>query len=417
MKRPNRTLPMLAALAFGAFSGGLLLNPLPSQAAPLITVAGQAAAAQQQSSAKGQLTTPPADEVSQGGQRTISAQEAFNLVSQEAEKGQAQAMHVLGTFYDQGLGVAKNHSKALEWYLKASDANFPAGAYAVGLAYEVGRGVPASRESAITYFQKAADLKVTEASYKLASLSMAGVPPKADDKKALDYLKAAGVTGAKAQEALGNFYENGVGLAPNYTQAFNWYKKAADAGLAEALFRVGTCYELGLGTAADGPKAIASFETAAKKKMANASYKLAGLYMSDSVVKADPKKAMEYMHAAVRDGHAAAANELGVIYLQGLLGQAVDTDKALEMFTKSADLGNTEGMKNIAVLYKNGLGRKADPGKALQWYLIAQRAGYQAEGIQSLIDELKKSMKADQIKQSESDAEKWITAFISKNQR
>lgn len=406
---------MSAALALGLFSGGLLLNAGPSQATPLF-IAGQAAAAQQQPSATGQLS-PPADAVSQGGQRTVSAQEAFVLVSQEAAKGQAQAMHVLGSFYDQGLGVPKNHSKALEWYLKAADANFPAGVYQVGLAYEVGRGVAANQETAVTYFQKAAVLKVAEASYKLASLAMAGTPPKADDKKAFEYLKAAGVAGAKAQEALGNFYENGVGLAPNYTQAFNWYKKAADAGLAEALFRVGSCYEIGLGTPVNGPKAIASFEAAAKDKMAAASYKLAGLYMSGALVKADPPKAMQYMHAAVRDGHSAAANELGVVYLQGLLDQTVNTDKALEMFTKSADLGNTEAMKNVAVIYKSGLGRKADSGKALQWYLIAQKAGYQAEGIQGLVDELKKTMKPGQITQAETDAEAWIAAFIAKNQQ
>jgi len=183
------------------------------------------------------------------------------------------------------------------------------------------------------------------------------------------------------------------------------------------MFRLGTCYELGLGVPVDGRQAVVSFEKAAKKKMASASYKLAGLYMAGVLVKGDPSKAMEYMHSAANDGHAAAANEMGVIYLQGLLEQPVDTDKALEMFIKSADMGDTEAMKNIAVIYRSGLGRKADAGKALQWYIIAQKAGYQAEGTQILIDDLKKTMKADQIKNSEDEAEKWITAFTAKNQR
>lgn len=415
IKKPNRTYLRLAALAFGVFFCNLPLSLVQAQTASPVA-AGQDVIAQQQPAAQGRLNIP-ADTVSQGGQRTISAQEAFTLVSQEAEKGHPQAMHVLGTFYDQGLGAPKNHTKALEWYLKASDANFPAAIYQVGLAYEIGRGIAANRETALTYFKKAADLKVTEASYKLAALSMAGVPPKPNDKMALEHLKTAGVTGGKAQETLGTFYENGIGLAPNYTQAFNWYKKAADGGLVEAMFRLGTCYETGLGVPVDGKLALACFENAAKKNMANASYKLAGIHMAGALVKADLPKAMKYMHTAVNDGHAAAANELGVIYMQGLMGQAVDTDKALEMFTKSAYMGDTEAMKNIAVIYKSGLGRKAEPGKALQWYLIAQKAGYQAEGTQGIIDDLKKNMKADQIKNSENEAEKWITAFNSKNER
>jgi TPR repeat protein len=259
-------------------------------------------------------------------------------------------------------------------------------------------------------------LKVPEASYKLASLAMAGAPVQADSPKALEYLAGTGVSGPKALVALGNLYENGVGLAPNYTQAFNWYKTAAEGDLPEAIFRVGTCYEIGLGTPADPKAALAAFEKLAGQKMAAASYKLAGLYIAGELVPVDHPKALGYMHEAADNGHSGSANEMGVIYLKGVLGQTVDMDKALEMFVKAADLGNNEAMQNIAVRYNSGLGRPADPVKALQWYLIAQMAGFQFDSIGEVVAELKKKMKPDQVKKSEEEAEKWVAGFNARKE-
>ncbi len=408
-RNPKTFSSTLAVLAIGALAAGAVALSSVSAWAFSGTVVSQAAAAK-----PAQAAPQPA---AAGGQRTVSAQEAFALVSQEAGKGQAEAMQALASMYDQGLGTARNHTKALEWYQKAAAANLPAAVYQIGLAYEIGRGVTASRDKAMEYFQKAVTLKVPEASYKLASMAMAGVPPKPNEKQALEELKAAGLNNAKAMEALGNFYENGVGLAPNFTQAFNWYQKAADAGLAEAYFRVGTCYEVGLGTPVDPQKAVANFQKASDMKMAGAAYKLAGMYMAGSFVKADTKKALDYMVIAANNGHGAAANELGVVHLQGMLDQPVNIDEALKMFNRSADLGNIEAMKNIAVFYKNGVGgRKPDPAQSLKWYIIAQKAGYQADGLEGLMGEIKKELKPDQIKKSEAEADKWIADFTAKRQ-
>ena len=142
--------------------------------------------------------------------------------------------------------------------------------------------------------------------------------------------------------------------------------------------------------------------------MGMAAYKLAAIYLGGALTPPDSQKAVEYLQIALANGHAVAANELGVIYLQGMLGQPLDNDKAMEMFLKSAELGNTEAMKNIAVMYKNGLGRKQDPAQALEWYLIAQKSGYQAEGLAGLIEEIKAPLKEEEIQAGEVAAEKWL---------
>jgi len=414
-KKIRFILPALAVLALGLFSG---LHPLStaSAEASAVNLAAQAAAPGA-GSARGQLTSTEAQGstgIQSDVRQTMTAKEAFDMLSKAVENGQTEAMLGLAALYEQGLGVGRDHTKAFEWYKKAAEAGLPAGYYQMGMAYESGKGVTANRDEAVKAFTKAAELKVPEAPYKLAALALAGVPPKPDDKAALQYLKSGGLAGPKAMETLGNFYENGVGLAPNFTEAFNWYKKAADSGLPEAIFRVGTCYETGLGVTANAKEAISYFQKAADLKMAPAAYKLAAIHLGGQLIPADQKKAVDYMHQAVTNGHAPAANELGVVYLQGLIGQPVDTDKALDMFLKSADLGNPEAMKNIAVMFKNGMGRKPDPSKALKWYLIAQKAGYQAEGVGELIDEIKKNMKPDQIAKATAEADKWITDYQAK---
>ncbi|MDR1044981.1 MAG: sel1 repeat family protein [Candidatus Adiutrix sp.] len=414
MVPPSRSFSFLA-LSLGVF---FLFSGL-AEASPLLSAVGQAAsgqAAAPRNSVGGRLTAPDQQPgtglpTEAEGRQAITAQEAVALLTNSAEQGQPEAMMSLASFYEQGLGVARNHSEALEWYQKAAEKNLPAGFYQLGLAYEAGKGVTANRDAAVTYFQKAADLKVAEAAYKLAALAMAGPAAKSDDQKALDYLRKAGVSGPRGQETLGTFYENGVGVIPNYSTAFNWYQKAAAGGLATAYFRLGTCYEIGFGTAADPQAALANFQKAADLKLAAAAYKLAALYLGGALTPPDQKKAFQYLQGAANNGHALAANELGVVYLQGLLEQPVDTDKALDSFLKGADLGNTEAMKNIAVVFKNGLGRKPDAAQALKWYTIARKAGYQAEGLEELINEIKKPLTPARIKESEAEADKWLAAF------
>lgn len=48
--------------------------------------------------------------------RLFEAQQAI------AEKGDARAMFALAEMYDNGLGTAANHEKALEWYKRAADS-------------------------------------------------------------------------------------------------------------------------------------------------------------------------------------------------------------------------------------------------------------------------------------------------------
>lgn len=75
---------------------------------------------------------------------------------------------------------------------------------------------------------------------------------RADLKSALRiWMEAAEAGDAEAQTNVGEIYERGFGVEPNYEAAALWYQKAADQDYSRALFNLGTLYEQGLGVAQD----------------------------------------------------------------------------------------------------------------------------------------------------------------------
>ncbi|MCA9770772.1 MAG: caspase family protein [Myxococcales bacterium] len=61
---------------------------------------------------------------------------------------------------------------------------------------------------------------------------------------------------AQAQTYVGEVYERGLGLAPDYEAARLWYRRAADQGSTRAMINLGNLYERGLGVPADPTEAL-----------------------------------------------------------------------------------------------------------------------------------------------------------------
>ncbi len=80
---------------------------------------------------------------------------------------------------------------------------------------------------------------------------------RADIKQALRiWMQAAEGGDLEAQTNVGEIYERGMGVPPDYAAAAQWYQKAADKGYSRALFNLGTLYEQGLGVPQDQLKAL-----------------------------------------------------------------------------------------------------------------------------------------------------------------
>ena len=70
------------------------------------------------------------------------------------------------------------------------------------------------------------------------------------------WLPQAQTGDSEAQAYVGEIYEKGMGLQPDYELAAVWYKKAAEQGLTRAQINLGNLYEKGLGVEKDSIKAL-----------------------------------------------------------------------------------------------------------------------------------------------------------------
>jgi TPR repeat protein len=246
----------------------------------------------------------------------------------------------------------------------------------------------------------------------------AGQPPE-EQRIAPDALFALMLVNAengqsRAMLELGLLYENGIGVARNYSKALEWYQKAAYAGEGEAYMLVGQCHEIGIGTVADQEKAVAAFEKSVALGHAPALIKLAGVYLHGRGVDRDENKGLSLLNKAAEAGDSVAMFDLGLIVLNGLYGKKIEEQKARNWFLKAAEAGHIGGMLNVAGMFREGKGGKVDAEAALRWCLTvrkaAQQDGSQNEGLENAIAELKQTLSARQAEAAEKAADAWAAA-------
>jgi len=120
-------------------------------------------------------------------------------VRQLAEAGVPEAIFLMGTAYDEGLGVAADAGEAAVWFRRAADRGHMLAQHNLGNAYADGRGVAQEDATAIHWWRKAADAGDT-------------VP----------------------QFRLGQMFEQGRGTSKDLAMARRWYQRAAARGYAAA---------------------------------------------------------------------------------------------------------------------------------------------------------------------------------------
>lgn len=230
--------------------------------------------------------------------------------------------------------------------------------------------------------------------------------------EALAYIQEKAAAGEKpAMLTMGTMYERGVGVPRNFAKALEWYRKCAAAGMSEGYYNVGVCYEIGMGTTGNEVEAFNNFEKSAELGLPQGFYKLATMYIQGVGTAKNEAWGIELLGRAAAGGHAGAANDLGLIAFEGSYGQKKDPTKAFEWFTQSANDGNAEAMKNLAVFYRDGIGRAKNPSEELKWYALARLAGYPAPPLNNAMEKVKSGMSEDQVNAVESQARAWLEDF------
>jgi TPR repeat protein len=137
----------------------------------------------------------------------VLASEILPEIRRRAELGEVESIFLVGTAYDEGLGVAEDPVEAARWHRRAAELDHVLGAHVLGNQYAAGRGVPQDPGEAVRW-----------------------------------WLPAGRAGDAVVQLRLGEAYEQGLGVETDLEEALRWYRDAAGRGNTaadEALARLG----------------------------------------------------------------------------------------------------------------------------------------------------------------------------------
>jgi len=167
--------------------------------------------------------------------------------------------------YRKGQGVAKDYTKALEWYLKAAEAGNSTAMNNIGWMYQKVQGFPKDYTKALEWYLKAAEAGNSSAMNNIGRMYQEGEGVTKDSSKAPEwYRKAAEAGNSSAMYNLGWMYGKGQGVPKDYTKALEWYRKAAEGGDVSSMLEIGDMYKEGKGVPHDAQKAVRWYEKAAK---------------------------------------------------------------------------------------------------------------------------------------------------------
>lgn len=104
-----------------------------------------------------------------------------------ANLGTASAQNDLGIMYAKGVGVRQNDEKAVTWFHRAAEQEFPTAHYHLGVMYANSRGVPRDYRAAVRCYRKAAEKGNADARMNLGIMYAKGQGVRQDYAAALKW--------------------------------------------------------------------------------------------------------------------------------------------------------------------------------------------------------------------------------------
>ena len=156
----------------------------------------------------------------------------------------------------------------------------------------------------------------------------------------------------EAEEAnnMGYSYFNGIGVDKDYEKAVEFWKKAVSLGNVQAHNSLAICYLQGFGVEKDYDKVFNLSKVAAEKGIANAQCNLGNCYYNGIGVYRNKNEGVKWFEKAAEQGHSVALLNLGSYY-----ESVFYYDKAIEMYEKAVELGETRAYEKLKELSNRGL--------------------------------------------------------------
>lgn len=198
-----------------------------------------------------------------------------------------------------------------------------------------------------------------------AKAAMEGQDSAQQAKAAADLHAAADKGDTEAAYLLGQFYEKGIGIQRDPSEALRYYHLAADKGHADALLSYGLLCHVIEPNELGRQKALDAFRRAAKLGNSMARVAIAFHVISSPD---GQQEALEQLRAAAEEKNAQATCALGVCTLEGRCGLKADSNEAFRLFDTAATLGHADAICNVAYCYEQGIGVEQNAAQAVALY-------------------------------------------------
>ncbi|MGJ8644110.1 MAG: tetratricopeptide repeat protein [Luteolibacter sp.] len=261
----------------------------------------------------------------------------------------------------------------------------PDALFLLGFAAETGQGMDASRDSALESYRLAAAKGHKEATYRRA-LILLNTGDEEERKQGTTVLEDAAKTDPKtAGRMLGEAWLRGlISEKPDTEKAILWWKRASDAGDDPSLLLLARLYsgEFGFPEIVDAEKSISFFSKAAGLGQKAAYLPLGSRLLNGEESTRNEEQGREWLDKAIKEDIFAA-------YL--VLGDHEENIKkndkaAYGFYLKGAEAEQPDCMLRLASLLFNGRGTEKSEDKAREWLEKAVKAGsalaaYELAGI------------------------------------
>lgn len=271
-----------------------------------------------------------------------------------AANGNSQGMFYIGLCYENGLGVAVNETKALEYYYSAAQLGHVDAMASMGYAYLMGEGVEEDYSVAYQYLKPAADQNSTLALGCLGDMYYYGLGFEEDDQKAMQLYKSAadlGHTYSMCQLADMYIYTE----TPNYDMAYKYYKQAADKDSARGQCGLGDCWAYGYGVDKNNYLAFQWYKKSADNYYPEGLYNLAYCYLDGTGVSKNGSEYIKLLEQASELGYTDAKSDLAVEYYLGEHPSGgVNLARSIKLFKEAASEGDVTSQIILGQAYYTG---------------------------------------------------------------
>ncbi len=333
---------------------------------------------------------------------------AIELAKPLAEKGNADAIYLMGYAYETGQGLEASRELAVENYRKAAATGHKDSIYRLsfillasedeaersqarealekaskddpavagrilGEAYLRGRlSKEPDFDKTVTWWTSAATAGDIPSLLLLARLheGVFGFTDKKDPKKALGYYtKAAGLGDAPSMAALGSRLLNGDKDNRNEKEGRDWLKKAIDAKEYSAFLALGDFEE---NVKKDPKAALVLYERGKDAGQVDCILRAADAYTEGKGTDKDPARGASLLENAAKAGNPTAHYRLAV---KGLSAEKPDMLLGYGHLLAAATGGLPEAQNELGLLYLSGKLATADAPAGVAWLTRAAQGG------------------------------------------